>query len=202
MATITPENYTKFTTAGEQKLYEFLRDALKPDSHCFAWYALSIEGLEPDFVVYTPEVGLVVFEVKDWLLEQIQDADQNTFTLLLSNGREERRTHPLKQAREYMLAIMNRIKRSSSPLVSPDARYQGKIRLPIEYAVVFSNITRDKFCSANLLLYCQPKKLCLQMIWLLLLWSKMREQQPVICGIVWRPCFLPNFPLSYPLTML
>ena len=70
MATIIPLNNTEFTTAGERRFYQFLRDALKPDSQCLAWYSPSVDGLEPDFVVYTPEVGLVVFEVKDWLLEQ------------------------------------------------------------------------------------------------------------------------------------
>jgi hypothetical protein len=150
MATIIPLNNTQFTTAGERRFYQFLRDALKPDSQCFAWYSPSIDGLEPDFVVYTPEVGLVVFEVKDWLLKQIQEADQRSFALLLPDGRAEKRTHPLQQAREYMFAILNRIKTSCSQLLSSNPHYQGKARLPLECAVVFSNITREEFCSTNL----------------------------------------------------
>ena len=150
MATIIPLHNTEFTTSGERRFYNFLRDAIKPDSQCLAWYSPSVDGLEPDFVLYTPEVGLVVFEVKDWLLEQIQEADQRSFALRLPDGREERRTHPLQQAREYMFAILNRIKKSCSQLISSDPRYQGKARLPLECAVVFSNITREAFCSANL----------------------------------------------------
>ena len=150
MATIIPLDNTKFTTSGERRFYNFLRDAIKPDSQCLAWYSPSVEGLEPDFVLYTPEMGLVVFEVKDWLLEQIQEADQRSFALRLPDGREERRTHPLQQAREYMFAILNRIKNSCSQLTSSDPRYQGKARLPLECAVVFSNITREAFCSTNL----------------------------------------------------
>jgi hypothetical protein len=109
MATIIPLNNTVFATAGERRFYQFLCDALKPDSQCLAWYSPSVDGLEPDFVVYTPEVGLVVFEVIDWLLEQIQEADQRSFTLLLPDGRAERRTHPLQQAREYMFAILTMV---------------------------------------------------------------------------------------------
>lgn len=150
MATILPLDNTHFTTVGERSFYTFLRDALKPDSQCFAWYSPSVEGLEPDFILYTPEVGLVVFEVKDWLLEQIQTADQRAFALRLPNGREERRTHPLQQAREYMFALLNRIKASCPMLVSSDPRYKGKARIPVECAVVFSNITREAFCTANL----------------------------------------------------
>ena len=141
---------TSFTTPGERRFYAFLRDAIKPDSQCFAWYSPFVDGLEPDFVLYTPELGLIVFEVKDWLLEQIQEADQRSFALRLPDGREERRTHPLQQAREYMFAILNRIKSTCAQLTSSDPRYLGKARLPLECAVVFSNITRDAFCAANL----------------------------------------------------
>lgn len=150
MATIIPLNNTEFTTAGERRFYQFLRDALKPDSQCFAWYSPTVDGLEPDFVVYTPEVGLVVFEVKDWLLEQIQEADQRTFTFLLPDGRSEKRTHPLQQARGYMFAILDRLKSTCPKLLSSDPRYYGKVRFPLECAVVFSNITREEFCTANL----------------------------------------------------
>ena len=150
MATIIPLNNTAFTTHGERTFYGFLRDALKPDSQCFAWYSPSVDGLEPDFVLYTPEVGLVIFEVKDWLLEQIQEADQRTFALRLPDGREERRTHPLQQARGYMFALLNRIKASCPQLLSSHPHYKGKIRLPLECAVVLSNITRETFCAANL----------------------------------------------------
>lgn len=150
MATIIPINNTEFTTAGERRFYHFLRDALKPDSQCLAWYSPSVDGLEPDFILYTLEVGLVVFEVKDWLLEQIQEADHRSFVLLLPEGRVEKRTHPLLQARKYMFAILNRIKNSCPQLLSPDPRYQGKSRLPVECAVVFSNIAREEFCATKL----------------------------------------------------
>lgn len=150
MATIIPINNTQFTTAGERRFYHFLRDALKPDSQCLAWYSPSVDGLEPDFILYTPEVGLVVFEVKDWLLEQIQEADHRSFVLLLPEGRVEKRTHPLLQARKYMFAILNRIKTSCPQLLSPDPCYKGKSRLPVECAVVFSNIAREEFCATKL----------------------------------------------------
>lgn len=150
MATILPHDTTAFTTAGEKRFYAFLRDALKPDSHCLAWYSPKVDDLEPDFVVYTPEVGLVVFEVKDWLLEQIYDADQRSFGLRLPGGTEERRTNPLQQAREYMFALLNRIKQACPQLLTKEARYQGKAKVPIEHAVVFSNITREAFMAQNL----------------------------------------------------
>lgn len=158
MATTIPLNNQKFTTLGEKHFYEFLRDALKPDSHCFAWYSPAIDNLEPDFIVYTPDIGLVVFEVKDWILEQIQEADPHSFTLLFPNGHTEKRTHPLQQAREYMFAILNKIKNTCPKLVSSSPRFKGKPRVPVECAVVLTNITREEFCSTKLPDVLPPEK--------------------------------------------
>lgn len=150
MSTIIPIACTEFATSGEERFYRFLQDNLKPDSQCFAWYSPSINGEEPDFVVYTPEVGLVVFEVKDWDIEHIRAADQKTFTLALLDGREEMRTNPFRQAREYVFTIENRLKSSCPQLLSDNPRYQGKPKLPLECAVVFAKITRDEYCLAGL----------------------------------------------------
>jgi hypothetical protein len=51
-----------------------------------AWYLPDVNGKEPDFLLYGDDVGLVVFEVKDWALNQIQEA--NPFFLHSEYGRE------------------------------------------------------------------------------------------------------------------
>ena len=151
MATILPLDNTVFATPGEGRFYAFLRDAVKPDSHCLAWYSPSLEGLEPDFILYIPEEGLIVFEVKDWAISQIREADNHSFKLALAEGgREESRKNPWRQARDYTFALMNRIKSSCKRLLSTEPHYQGKPRLPVHCGLVFTNITRDEFAAAKL----------------------------------------------------
>ena len=160
MASIIPLNNTAFATSGERRFYAFLRDAVKPDSLCLAWYSPSVDGLEPDFILYTPEEGLIVFEVKDWTLPQIRAADTHSFKLALAeNGQEESRKNPWRQGRDYIFALMNRIKTSCKQLLSTDTRYQGKPRLPIQCGLVFSNITRDEFAASALLAVLPPDKI-------------------------------------------
>ena len=71
MATMIPEDIERFTTEGEKQVYHFLAAVAKPDSNYTVWYSPDIKGREPDLVLYNDDVGLIIFEVKDWSLEQI-----------------------------------------------------------------------------------------------------------------------------------
>ena len=71
MALMIPENVEQFTTEGEKQFYRFLEAVAKPDSRHIAWYTPDINGNEPDFLLFSNHSGIVVFEVKDWVLDQI-----------------------------------------------------------------------------------------------------------------------------------
>lgn len=96
MATMIPSGILTFTTPGERAFYRFLQTCAKPDDRYIAWYQPDIAGHEPDFILYAQDVGLVIFEVKDWSLDQIIDADPQFFTLYIE-GKEERRKNPVQQ---------------------------------------------------------------------------------------------------------
>ena len=61
-----PDDIEEFTTSGEEAFYRFLLRSAKPDDAFIVWYSPDIEDREPDFILYCPDVGLVMFEVKDW----------------------------------------------------------------------------------------------------------------------------------------
>ncbi len=73
---------------GERKVFRFLREASRPDQDFIGWYepAIGGKGKEPDFVLFSKQQGLLVLEVKDWLIDQIEEAGPRTFDL---NGRHE-----------------------------------------------------------------------------------------------------------------
>ena len=64
----------EFVTDGEKAFCKFLEGVAKPDAHYLCWYTPDINGNEPDFLLYCEDIGLVVFEVKDWALRQIEEA--------------------------------------------------------------------------------------------------------------------------------
>jgi superfamily I DNA and RNA helicase len=145
MATMIPSDTEDFNTEGERRFYTFLESAAKPDGKYTCWYNPDIEGREPDFVLFCDEIGLVIFEVKDWALGQIRKATPQTFTVKM--GRESRELkNPLRQARDYFESLRDRI-RDDGRLTSKHPRHRGNPKVPIDYGVVFPNINKYEYCK-------------------------------------------------------
>ena len=81
MALMIPADVDQFKTPGEKQFYHFLQAVGKPDSKHIAWYTPDIDGKEPDFLLFSSGAGIVVFEVKDWSINQIMEADPHKFTV-------------------------------------------------------------------------------------------------------------------------
>jgi hypothetical protein len=138
-----PENVDCFSTEGEKHFYQFLENVAKPDNEYLVWYTPDIEGHEPDFILFHNKVGLIVFEVKDWILDQIVEADPHRFVLTIA-GKAEPRKNPFLQARNYFLNIMDVIK-DDGRLISRDQAHMGNPKIPIDYGVVFPNINKYEY---------------------------------------------------------
>lgn len=143
MALMIPDDIEQFTTQGEQVFYRFLRSVAKPDDLFLVWYAPDVTDSEPDFILYSPDVGLVVFEVKDWTIRQICEATPKTFKLRVG-CKEESRTNPHEQARAYVHNLLQCI-RNDGKLVNRDGVAQGKPKIPVSHGVVFPNMNSFEY---------------------------------------------------------
>ncbi len=73
MAMTIPPDVEQFTTDGKHQFYRFLEAVAKPDREFLVWYCPDVEEREPDFILYHDRIGLLIFEVKDWAIDQIDD---------------------------------------------------------------------------------------------------------------------------------
>jgi hypothetical protein len=187
MATMISGGVEDFKTEGERRFYRFLESVAKPDHEFTTWYLPDIEGREPDFILFGSEVGLLIFEVKDWALEQIVEASPHTFTLKVGE-RHESRKNPLQQAREYLESLMDRI-REDGRLVSRDAQHYGKPKIPIGVGVVFPNISRHEYRRHNLDAVIDPGRV--------FFWDHLHAGSDIVCdasGHCFRKTILEMFP--------
>jgi hypothetical protein len=143
MALMIPNDVQDFCTEGERHFYGFLKSTAKPDSKYLAWYLPDINGREPDFILFSKDQGLIIFEVKDWALDQILQANPLQITLNI-NGRNEERKNPLKQAKTYCRNLMDKI-RSDRRLTSQEPYHAGNPKIPIQEGVVFPNINKYEY---------------------------------------------------------
>ena len=145
MATMFPAENEAFTTAGEETVYRFLRRAARPDAVFLAWYSPDIEDREPDFILLSPDSGLIVLEVKDWLAEQVLEADPKS-ALLQIGPRRERRKQPLAQAREYVNSLLSLLGRHAPE----GAKGKAALPCPITWGAVFPHMRREEFEACGL----------------------------------------------------
>lgn len=164
MATLIPAlgSCLSRMTSGEKRFAYRLEDKLEDDYLC--WYDVCVgeRTRHPDFVVFHPSRGLLVLEVKDWKITTLQNMDKHQAVIVTDQG-TKCVSNPLEQARQYMFIITNQLERDPL-LVFPNGSRKGKPFFPYGHGVVFSNITRKQFDTAQLgeaipshLVICQDK---------------------------------------------
>ena len=162
MATLIPaiSTCTARMTSGERRLAERLEKKL--DDDYLLWYDVPIGArlAHPDFVVMHPRRGLLVLEVKDWRLATIQRADRQTWEIT-PDGVPKSVINPLEQARQYAHTVVHALERDGQ-LVQPGGNHHGKLAFPWSYGVVFPNITRSQFETAELQQAIEPRRVLCQ----------------------------------------
>ncbi|MEW6079161.1 MAG: NERD domain-containing protein/DEAD/DEAH box helicase [Thermodesulfobacteriota bacterium] len=148
MALMIPVEVRDFTTEGEGRFYRFLATVAKPDAAYQAWYLPDINGKEPDFILYSDAIGLIIFEVKDWVLDQIREANPHQFVLDI-NGQASPRKNPFHQAREYVSELKHKIS-ADGKLVATDPIHRGNPRIPISMGVVLPNVNKHEYVEKKL----------------------------------------------------
>ncbi len=137
-----------FAAAGERRFAERLIDKL-PDNY-LSWYDVPVgpHRQRPDFIVFHPQYGLLVLEVKDWRIDTIQSIDRLNAKIIYE-GRPKSVANPLEQARQYLYAVIDALGKDPQ-LVARDGTHQGKLIFPYGHGVVLANITRNQFESTDL----------------------------------------------------
>jgi hypothetical protein len=152
MAKMYPDDIEDFeeATEGEKKVFIFIKEAAKPHKDFICWYEPSVgaTGVEPDFILFSKKLGLLVIEVKDWSSRQIISYTPHQFSVRVS-GKTEKKTNPSRQAKGYVHALMEWLK-NIPDLLSDDAAHGGDLRIPIGRMVVFPNISREQYFDRGL----------------------------------------------------
>ncbi|MCG3135465.1 MAG: hypothetical protein HMLKMBBP_03121 [Planctomycetes bacterium] len=148
MAEMHPSTYQGKPQSGEERVFDRLRDGLKPDADWVVAHEPAIDGHSPDFVVYGRKLGIVVLEVKDWSLSTVAPGSTGRTWLIEERGEPKSRTAPNRQAAGYMYAVKERIE-GIPELTWPTGEYVGKSRVPLASLVVFVNIRRADFVKSD-----------------------------------------------------
>ncbi|MBI5014606.1 MAG: ATP-binding domain-containing protein [Deltaproteobacteria bacterium] len=194
MATMIPEAVRSFQTEGEEQVYRFLANVAKPDLAHTVWYTPDVADREPDFVLCSDEVGIVVLEVKDWALQQIRKVNPLTFELQMG-AKVEERTNPLRQAKQCCLELRDRI-HADGRLVATDPFYHGNPKIPLSFGVVFTHINKYEYMQQGFGTVLPPDKV--------LFWDDLNPSSDICSdgsGRCFREAMKERFPPRYPVVL-
>jgi hypothetical protein len=135
MAVSIPSSLPKDATKGEKKVHKYLMERLSEKD--ILYYGVKIGNKTLDFLLISENYGLIVFEVKDYLISQISFADQHTWSLVTDV--KKTRESPYKQARSYSFDLAKKLEKNHN-LVQINSS-GSKLKIPYTYVVFFTNIT-------------------------------------------------------------
>lgn len=147
MPTNIPKNPFFNGNAAEEKIFRLFNKL--PDD-CIVCHELEIQGRRPDFIVFSPRLGMLVLEVKAWNITTIIDGDQNDIHIKSRHehlGEFKSAAHPIRQANNYLYLLRDTLlkhKLSKEIVNVEDDRYKGRLLYPLAIAVVFTNITKQQ----------------------------------------------------------
>jgi len=142
MAEMIPETVPAASTSGEKRVFAAL--ARLPDD-CLVYYEPVVRRRYPDLIAILPEVGVLIIEVKDWRLAELDSVTPETITYR-RGGVETVVLHPRKQARGYMLRLMDECRKHprSGMLMQKEGPYANRYAFPFCHIAVLANINRSQ----------------------------------------------------------
>jgi len=126
-------------------MFKIFRDAL-PDEF-LVWHEPSTLTRKPDFILLSPNYGLLVVEVKDWNPEMIIDLEGGEFILQRSGIPVPSEENPLRQAEKHKDALVSKLK-SKEILLHGTGKYQGRLAFPIGRAACLTSISHSDLISS------------------------------------------------------
>ena len=133
--------------AGERRLLHQLKRCLEDDY--IVWHDVPIgpRARQPDFVILSPRWGVLLLEVKDWRRSSLGAGTRDAIELSTPRGRITT-PHPLRQARDCMLELVDLMK-ADPALVHADGAFAGRLLFPYGWGVVMSGLRRADVAGSD-----------------------------------------------------
>jgi superfamily I DNA/RNA helicase len=101
---------TSTSTTGEKRVYRILETLFEDDPHTFCYYEPLIVDHRPDFVLFNPQYGCLIIEVKDYSHNSLLDTPSNGEWTALVSHQLELRENPFTKIYNYWKTLKHRVK--------------------------------------------------------------------------------------------
>ncbi len=138
-------NFHNPLTEGEEKIAKFLDDILPEEWDIFVEPYLN--GNRPDIIIFNPQVGVMIYEVKDWDLNSYHWKDRQLF--VKSEEDYNPKKSPVGQVNHYRLKIIDQLVPSIGEEVDKKRSFFGLIKTGIYFHKITGEYARNFFNNSN-----------------------------------------------------
>jgi len=131
------------TTEGERKVFDFLKDNFSDEYIVWSNVFLIDDGkrgikeAEVDFIVHHSDLGIIMFEVKDWRATQVKSIARDDIYIGTNRARYPNPYFLMRNKSYTLRSRMEGYKQLKTK--------EGRIKAPINFALVFPYITRQEW---------------------------------------------------------
>ena len=111
---------SQISRLGERKVYNYFERLFQEDPNTFCYYEPIIGGQSPDFIIISPQFGVLIVEVKDYSANGLLEAYETEEWIILSDGKRDKRPNPVMQLHRYWMTLRNRINKNKSLKKNPN----------------------------------------------------------------------------------
>ncbi|MCK5230308.1 MAG: NERD domain-containing protein, partial [Desulfobulbaceae bacterium] len=145
MAQMIPQDIKQLSanaSPGEKALYRIVQKHTPDNWICYAGQRLGT-GTTPDFVIISPELGVLVLVEKNIPIHMIEGATTESWTVV-RDGTSQESTHPLRQARGYVEKAAQEM--GKFPRLTDD---KGRLKFVYGHGVVLYGLSSQDLRQAN-----------------------------------------------------
>jgi len=128
-------------TDGERMFYNRIATFFEPQSHVIAYFEPYIGDLHPDFVILSPQHGILIVEVKDYSERYLKSTPKTGKWERLEDEKPIFLENPFDQLYQYWRAIKDRIGYCHFP---------DDVYIPITRLVAFSQISESSYAAGGI----------------------------------------------------
>ncbi len=147
MAEMIPDKMPKRASIGEKRLFGILQ--YLPDDYII-YYEPIIDQRYPDFIIISPDIGLLIIEVKAWRAGDIIDANPQSI-VVKQFGKEVKQAHPLRKARDYMVSLMTQCQQEdwARYLIQRSEDNKSRFVFPIGHFALLSQVSSKQLVESS-----------------------------------------------------
>ena len=128
-------------TSGERAFFTRIQSIYPEGNHIIGYFEPDIGGLHPDYVLFSPEFGIVIVEIKDYSERYLKEISKSGKWERLKDERITFIENPFEQIYQYYRVIKDRINKCHFP---------EELKIPITRLVVFTQISKDNLVASKI----------------------------------------------------